>query len=67
MIKYQCWFCGMQIGRADASAVRVTLQSLWSAQSDDAPVQSFQVHSACATERLSGSMMAFDPSIFDRD
>lgn len=68
---YQCWFCGQGIDRADASAVVMTVESLWrwdaGSPREDDPVQSVYAHSSCAKDRLKGATMDLEPSIFGED
>ena len=71
MSDYQCWFCGEGIERTDASAVMITVESLWrwdaGSQRDDDPMQSIYAHSACAKNHLRGATMAIEPSIFGEE
>jgi hypothetical protein len=71
MLKYQCWFCGQGIERADGGAVLIVVQSLWrwdaGSTSQDDPLQQVHAHSECAKVRLQGATMALDPRIFGED
>jgi len=71
MNEYQCWFCEQGIERSDKGAILITLESLWRwdarSTGDDDPLQAVYAHSRCAKERLKGSNMVLDPSIFGED
>ncbi len=67
-MQFQCWFCDEGIERSDTSAVIVSVSGLWNWEAqrkrNDDPVQSIYAHSACAKERLKGTTMDLDPSVF---
>ena len=52
--KYQCCYCDEGIARADRSAVRINLTSLWA--SVDGAAQEMFAHSACAADKFGGSL-----------
>jgi hypothetical protein len=71
MSDIQCWFCGQGIERADANALRITLEGLWrwrnNTETADDTGQSIFVHLACAELHLRGNSMDVDPSILGEE
>jgi len=68
MDRYQCWFCGQGIDRADAGAAVISIANLWlwdaGSRGEDDPWQAVYAHSTCARERLKGATMEIEPHIF---
>ena len=71
MTEYQCWFCGQGIERADAGAVAITVENLWrweaASPGDEGDLQLVFAPSNCAKDRLQGTTMKLEPSIFGED
>ena len=71
MTGYQCWFCGKGIERADASAVKINVESLWrwsdGPVSEDDPWQMIYAHSYCAKDRMAGKTGKLEPDIVGED
>lgn len=62
MTGFTCWFCGEVIEPEDMHAVQISVSSLWLA---GGATQTFTAHSICATARLAGFAMQFNPQVLE--
>ena len=66
--KFQCCYCGVEIGSADRAALRITVTGLWS--SADGAVQDLFAHARCAADKFAGNLsqwVPFDVETFQPD